>query len=627
MALVDLKTTLKSLRFGGTNPAYSDRTGAGFSNQPFIVKTIPQDLVADDLKQKEYDPKIPTLLPDNSIDFLTRGGILESARIDSERLTRFFDPFTAGSSPNGALFIAKQEVLSQLSPKILGVNSEVNILNNQNIYSPYNTIAQVLANGTPGLHLNKQGVNPFIFSNKFGYDYATTEAEQPVDDNSGNGRLKLLYQLKVAKNEGEGIISVAKDFYGISKDPNELFQYIGGPGGPRTLISIAKGSETVKDYKAPDGTTINNVFTFSSARLSTKSDSFKFNINTLSDFRREFFDNAGNYVLPVTDYEAFNRETTYKTSQTYFQGNSRYGVTKILNPNLAVSPDSLAPDDQDIIDFSFSLINNDTGNDTFLNFRAYIDDFSDSFNADWEAYKYIGRAESFYRYKGFTRDFNVTFNIPALSRADVITNYQKLNALTWATLPDYSKAGLMRGNLVYFTMGDYLRESIVTIKSLTFNPIFDMGFDINRAEDGTIFSPTSSLYTGQLPKGIKVTCNMIPLTHNMNIGKDDKPLFFTPQRGEALIGNRKHVIIDRPNIADQYEETTGSLQTSYNNKQVFAPNDPNLSLLYDSTSGLPNLLSKNPTPPGPTTLSKLTVPPTSTPFPGTPKQTMGPFML
>ncbi len=217
MALVDLKTILKSLKFGGINPAYSDRTGAGFSNQPYIVKTNPQDLVADDLKQKEYDPLIPTLLPDNSIDFLTRGGILESARIDSERLTRFFDPTKAGASPNGALFIAKQEVLSQLSPKILGVNSEVNVLNNQNIYSPYNTIAQVLANGTPGLHLNKQGINPFIFSNKFGYDYATTEAEQPVDDNSGNGRLKLLYQLKVAKNQGDGIISVAKDFYGIKR--------------------------------------------------------------------------------------------------------------------------------------------------------------------------------------------------------------------------------------------------------------------------------------------------------------------------------------------------------------------------------------------------------------------------
>ena len=162
MALVDLKTTLKSLRFGGTNPAASDRTGGGFSNQPYIVKTIPQDLVADDLKQKEYDPLFPTLLPNSSVDFLTRGGILESAKIDSERLIKFFDPLKAGASSNGVLFRATQEILGQLSPKILGVNSNVNkfssIFNNQNIYSPYNTIAQAAANGTPGLHLNKQGV-------------------------------------------------------------------------------------------------------------------------------------------------------------------------------------------------------------------------------------------------------------------------------------------------------------------------------------------------------------------------------------------------------------------------------------------------------------------------------------
>jgi hypothetical protein len=585
MALIDLKTELKSLRFGPNSTlAFSDMPNQGFSNQPYVVKTIPQDLVPDDLKQKEYDPLFPTLLPNGSVDFLTRGGILESAKIDSGRILKFFDPTERGASINGALFIAKQELLGQLNPKVLGVNSEVNIFNNQNIYSPYSTIAQVLANGTPGLHLNKQGINPFIFTDKFGYEYATSKAEESVDGNGGNGRLKLLYQLKVAGNQGDGISSIAKDYYGISKDPNELFQYLGGPGGLRTLISIAPGSETVKDYKNSDGSPINNVYTFSSARLSTKSSTFNVNTNVLSDFRREFQNKDESFPTPHTDYKNFNRETTYKTSQTYFQGNLRNGTTKILNPNLSVSPDSLAPGDHDIIDFSFSLINNNTGNDTFLNFRAYIDDFSDSFNAEWDPYKYIGRAENFYRYKGFTRDFNITFNIPALSRADVLTNYQKLNALTWATLPDYSNAGLMRGNLMYFTMGDYLRESIVVIKSLTFNPIFDMGFDINRAEDGDILSPDNTLYTGQLPKGIKVTCNMIPLTHNMNTGKDGSPLFFTPQRGEALIGNRKHVIIDRDNIAAQYPgETTGSLQINYNDKQVFAPNDPKLSPIFTNS--------------------------------------------
>lgn len=588
MALVNLKTTLKSLRFGPNSTlAFSDMPNQGFSNQPYVVKTIPQDLVPDDLKQKEYDPLFPTLLPNGSIDFLTRGGILESAKIDAERISKFFDPTKKGALINGVLFIAKQELLSQLNPKVLGVNSEVNLLLNQNIYSPTSTIAQIAANGAPGLHLNKQGINPFIFTDKFGYEYATVKAEKEIENN-GNGRLKLLYQLKVAKNQGDGIISIAKDYYGISRDPNELFQYLGGPGGLRTLISTAPGSETVKDYKNSDGSSINNVYTFSSARLNTKSSTFNIGTNTLSDFRREFEDQDGSFPTPHTDYGAFNRETTYKTSKTYLQGNSRYGAIKILNPNLSVSPDSLAPGDRDIIDFSFSLINNNTGNNTFLNFRAYIDDFNDSFAGEWDAYKYVGRAENFYRYKGFTRDFNVTFNIPALSRADMITNYQKLNALTWATLPDYSNAGLMRGNLVYFTMGDYLRESIVVIKTLTFNPIFDMGFDINRAEDGTLFNSTNNFYVGQLPKGIKVTCNMVPLTHYMDKGNGDKPLFFTPQRGEALIGNRKHVIIDRDNIAAQYGETTGSLQTNYNQVQAFVPNDPTKSPIFTAGNPLPN---------------------------------------
>ena len=132
----------------------------------------------------------------------------------------------------------------------------------------------------------------------------------------------------------------------------------------------------------------------------------------------------------------------------------------------------------------------------------------------------------------------------------MISSYQKLNALSWTTMPDYSDVGLMRGNLCYFTMGDYLRRSLVVVKSLSYTPIMEMGFDIDRDIDGRKFkNGEDSLYVGQLPKGIKVQCSLIPLTNEVT---PQSLTFFTPQRGEAFIGNRTHAIVDRDNIAEQY---------------------------------------------------------------------------
>jgi hypothetical protein len=117
-------------------------------------------------------------------------------------------------------------------------------------------------------------------------------------------------------------------------------------------------------------------------------------------------------------------------------------------------------------------------------------------------------------------------------------------------MPDYSGAGVMRGNLAYFTMGDYLRRSLTVIKSVSYTPIAEMGYDIDRDLDGRKFANgEDSLYTGQLPKGIKVQCSLIPLTNEV---VPQSNTFYTPQRGEAFIGNRTHAIVDRDNIAEQY---------------------------------------------------------------------------
>ena len=90
MGLINLKTDLKSLRYG------NDRIGGGNSGQPYITTDIPD----------EISPYIGTT------DFLLRGGINTVA--DSlEDVKRLGKMFADTKSPNGLLFIAKQQLLSR----------------------------------------------------------------------------------------------------------------------------------------------------------------------------------------------------------------------------------------------------------------------------------------------------------------------------------------------------------------------------------------------------------------------------------------------------------------------------------------------------------------------------------
>lgn len=553
------ETKLKSLPFG------NDRPDGGSSNQPYIQNPIDVNLGVQQ-----------GTVAYNALgnDFLLRGGVLGAVAAsanDVKRLVKFFNPLAKGASLTGVLFAIKQNILGRQNVDVVD--------NRSRFYFPTSTIAQAGVNAI-GWHLDKTGLIPFKLGyyngGNTGYYPVTLENDTKDFSNGSHNRLQLLYQVKrvgndtidVTKNR-KGLrfsfrptpnskivssvpsirlvnktkqVKLAADIYGItdSEDDTFLIKYSGGPG---SILGIGKTKLRIwnplafRNIAADFGTTItkNEEYTNDATLYLTPDDG---SIVTIPILRE--------------DSKGFN------SSKTTF-ARKRNGQTKILNPNLSISSDQVIPDNGDIIKFHFELINNDdTTKNTKIPLRAYIDDFSDAFNGEWDAYKYMGRAESFYRYKGFTRDFSLNFTVPTLSRTDLITNYQKLNALSWLTMPDYSKKGYIRGNLAFFTMGDYFNKAVIIMKSISFTPIMEMGFDINRddTEDFSLFKVGDPLYTGQLPKGIKVQCSMTPLTQMTGISAADSKteLFYTPQRGEALIGNRTHAIKDRPDtIGTQYQ--------------------------------------------------------------------------
>ena len=219
MGLVDLRTNLKSLRYG------KDTVGGGNSNQPYVQTKIPDSFSK---VGKTGGP-----------DFLLRGGALLPKIVvnDVSRLAQMFFDF---KSPAGPLFIAKQNVLS-----LTNVNSETgyqpytqdegvtstlsaigqfikdNIPLNQGLYTPLGTLAQAAGNSF-GLHTNKQGLNPFKFK--------TTQGSP-----NGNGPLGLpTYLNTIATSGDDGPKSRLAPLYdskiNVTTQDQNLYSYSGGPG-------------------------------------------------------------------------------------------------------------------------------------------------------------------------------------------------------------------------------------------------------------------------------------------------------------------------------------------------------------------------------------------------------------
>jgi hypothetical protein len=556
MGLLDLKTDLKSLRYG------HDQRGGGSSNQPYVVTPIP-------------DGFAPT-----SPDFLLRNGYLNpiNSLVDAGRLTKWFGDT---KSAKGILFTAKQTLLERQNP-LPFPDSGFNRL-----YNPLGTIAQAGVLST-GYHLNKQGLNPFATGyfngGRNGYFYQAKDADR-MASSGGVDRLVLIYKSK--QTETPTGLGSGKALYGISSDSGLLLSYSGGPnsigGFGNTNIRITSDrtrliSDRVKNnpkfikgtspnwiynpsgennlsnqYIANTGVnnevvytdnvsgilnrdvkdtglikptpkqnalnTLNNVYVLTQQQIINRSYNNPIGgvngsgkSNTLTDFRLE---DLADKPIPNTDYVNFNREKKYDISKT------SYSAPRTKDPNNSVSSDGInklsvvsgsvndGEVNKDLIKFYFEINNNNTAPATqnfFLFFRAYLNNLNDNFKADWNSYKYVGRAENFYKYGGFSRDMSLSFTIYAHSRDEMKPIYQKLNYLVGTTAPDYSKAGYMRGNFVNFTIGNYLNNVPCIIQSIGLKPSFEAGWDIDRDIEGKLLDDGL-----QLPRMIEVDLSFIPI--------------------------------------------------------------------------------------------------------------------
>jgi len=154
-------------------------------------------------------------------------------------------------------------------------------------------------------------------------------------------------------------------------------------------------------------------------------------------------------------------------------------------------------DINDLVKFRIGVVNNNNPSlKTYIHFRAYIDSFDDSYSAEWESRKYMGRAEPLYNYQGFDRTINLSWTVAAQSKQELIPMYQKLNYLASVCAPDYSDSGYMRGNLIELTIGGWCYQQMGIMEGITLgvpqespweigindSAIAGQGFDDNRSD-------------------------------------------------------------------------------------------------------------------------------------------------
>jgi len=173
---------------------------------------------------------------------------------------------------------------------------------------------------------------------------------------------------------------------------------------------------------------------------------------------------------------------------------------------------------RDIIPFYIAILNNDLQEKNskntykkYMHFRAFIDGFSDSYDAEWKSIEYMGRGEKFYKYGGFDRKIDLSFTVVAQSRGEITAMYDKLNFLASSLAPEYLDAlssGYMAGNIAYITLGQYIEEQPGVITSLSFDIPEESPWEIGIDDNGERVGDAD---VRQVPHMIKVKLNFTPI--------------------------------------------------------------------------------------------------------------------
>ena len=442
MSLLNLKTDLKSLKYG------NDQPGGGNSGQPYIQTAIPES---------------------RTTPFTS--GLIKSSLTDTKRIFKFLKDI-----PQGPLFIIKQVGLQLSNPRleVKKINSvggffsslisgdlsslTGGLLQPTRLYNlGINTLAQIPVSGFGG-HLNRHGLFPIQDDNT-----KYLAVVQANNEDSKNNRLvgyKTKFRLGDGKSENikneplSKLLGFISKFLPIKFAPKNLTidNYLGGPGSSfgigNTLIRRYDNTETRDGNKQSpqERGKINytGLLGLSNQYFSPRENLQSNNIAQNDDTQNPFYTDqaAVPYVqnIPAGTNGTNNSPTLRKYTELRNQITKQSDVTQrisngliqarfftTINPNINRGAtdfkylggknkmdDTFAREDYKLLTIVFSAIDSKSiaGKSERWAFSAYIKGFKDTFNGTWNDVNYVGRSETFYIYNKFKREVSFNLDIP-----------------------------------------------------------------------------------------------------------------------------------------------------------------------------------------------------------------------
>ncbi len=480
--LIDLRTDLKSLRYGNDKPYVTK----DINNPPTNNQTGMQIL-----KRVDDVSRIAQMLVDRpGLKFIGNQALLQQTDT-VEKLQK--------ASSKGAKALGR-EALSIVKNTVIGTAKIVG-----------STLAQVPVNGT-GTH--------------FVYGFRTDTYLQPSGDDNRSAFAQFFgaggvegapLALRGEKIEGTvqsnfptGDVTQPVDSFTTYSESSSYSQAKTpeGQANPVLITSPIQGSvnhqTATGSYIGPDGLFTEPATEYTPDNTYTTEQKKRFSKNF--DIRKE------NRIL-LGD-QGGRRDEAKSKNQYWVTGSNGTELDKI-NMLLPVTQKvDGETEGRDIVKFRFHIVTPDETR--ILYFRAFLDNFSDNYTGQWNPTKYLGRAEDFQVYGGFQRKINLSFKIAAATRSEMKPIYQKMVYLASSTAPTYTDNGqFMRGTIVKMTVGDYVYELPGVMNSVTYNWNADYPWEIAMTE----------------PEGIgDTTMQELPMVMDCSI--DFTPIHtFTPETG------------------------------------------------------------------------------------------------
>ena len=455
---------------------------------------------------------------DTITDGFIRGGAVTHAErniTDVARISKFL------ITPRGISFLAKQVGLQLSNPKMnvpMGSLVSVSDANQRTYNAGINTLASIGTAGT-GIYLKREGLIPFtnkgyidakggfLGTNLFADDEDPNRKKNQRRNKQEN-RLLYLFQDRIENKTGR-----------ISGKGEELYSYL---GGPKSLYGI--GNTTIRRYTDTGGAIsyknheLNGLTTIQNFLKTLGKPHFDYSKRTKDQnrtFNRESRLGLGNPGATYQEDGTRDKHITAKNDDGTLNYNvyTENRVDKLNMMDVVDITDGNFQGDgfRDLIRFRFEAVKQASPTQAeAMVFRAFLDDFNDSYTANHNEIKYNGRAENFYTYNSFNRDINLSFKIAAQSRHEMMPLYRKLNFLASNTAPEYNKdSGRIMTPYIRLTVGSYLNRVPGVIKSIGITWQKDYPWEIS------IDSPEKGMDSHMLvlPHVLDVSVNFQPI-HN-----------------------------------------------------------------------------------------------------------------